>query len=333
MNIKTGTVEKSSPVYDFIARHIAGKAHMSDHPRLEVTRLKGSHEVYLVTDMKEHQSVILKSYDRPGVHRSRLVRNMDREYDRLKYVNRIGVAGSNYRSVRPLGRSHEMLFFIEEHIRGRPFSDYIKDALVHNEYDRLYDKITLLAGYLSKLHKKTMTGHRANAHTVKKEMERYLYQSNLTGRVDPWKQSCIQHMADRWQSLPLIKDAMSALTHGDATPSNFLFKHDKLYVIDFERSGCRDPVYDLGMVSGELAHFAMAYTSDPYRADPFIGHLYWMYAGNFKDQYGEFLSLTRRNPFYMANCLIRISRNPEHSREYKDRLIYHAMECLKSIER
>lgn len=134
-------------------------------------------------------------------------------------------------------------------------------------------------------------------------------------------------------SYGFIKEAKKAFVHGDANPSNFLYGNGRLYVIDMERAGYRDPVYDLGIIAGELFHYAMHYGRDPYEADPFIGHLYWAYAGNYKDRYGTFVRLTKRNPLYMANSLLRIARHPYFSVEYKRRLAYHAKECLKSLKK
>jgi hypothetical protein len=87
------------------------------------------------------------------------------------------------------------------------------------------------------------------------------------------------------------------------------------------------------MMAGELCHYAMLYTGNPYLADPFIGHMYWVYAGNFSDQYAKFIQVTRRNPLYMANSLLRISRNGSLDVEYRRRLAYHAVECLKSLKK
>jgi len=61
--------------------------------------------------------------------------------------------------------------------------------------------------------------------------------------------------------------------------------------------------------------------------------MYWVYAGNFRDQHGTFIRLTKRNPLYMANSLLRIARHPFFSPGYRRRLAHHARECLKSLEK
>jgi hypothetical protein len=205
--------------------------------------------------------------------------------------------------------------------------------MIHGHEGKLYEKLTMLAGFFGLLHKRTRRSSRIRASGIRAELKKHARQASLGGAFTPKELRRMERLIDEACSRHVIGDAKRSLVHGDANPSNFLYGHGRLYVIDMERAGYRDPVYDLGMVAGELFHYAMRYGGNPYKADPFIGHLYWMYAGNYRDQLGTFIRLTRRNPLYMANSLLRIARHPFFSREYKRRLAYHAGECLKSLKR
>jgi aminoglycoside phosphotransferase (APT) family kinase protein len=195
---------------------------------------------------------------------------------------------------------------------------------------RLEEKLDLLAGFFASLHRKTATRQHVDVSSLRAELERHASQSRRAGGLDDGELREARPLIRRWCGSHAIRRAARSLTHGDATTTNFIYRNRCLVVIDLERSKYRDPVYDLGMMAGELFNAALTATTDPYRADHYIRHLYVKYAGNFPDPRGTFDRLTARNPLYMANSLLRMSRNDYFSADHRQKLAYYALECLRS---
>jgi thiamine kinase-like enzyme len=333
MTTVTG-IKKRSRLYHYLKeRGLWKAAHLGRHPELHVARLGGSHFVYRVKDVKSHKKFILKSFGGRGVPSPRSLKHMHKEYRRLKQADRLVGHRDWVHVARPLCKSDAGEFFAERYVSGTPLSHYMKEAMMHRSSGALYEKLTMLAGFFALLHKKTRRKSWIMPSGIRDELEKHARQASLGGAFTHDELKEMESLIDTACSYGFIDKVKKAMVHGDANPSNFLYSRGRLYVIDMERAGYRDPVYDLGMMAGELFHYAMRYGGDPYKADQFIGHLYWIYAGNYKDQLGTFIRLTKRNPLYMANSLLRIARHPFFSMKYKRRLAYHAMECLKSLNR
>ena len=330
----SGDVHKDTSLYEYLKDRRLWKAtHISKKPDLHVAKLAGSNNVYLVDDGHSHKKFILKSFQTMDVSLSKALHRTDREFSRLKKADHIIGRRDWVRVVVPYCKSDHGHFFAEQYVTGTPLGKYIKRTMESKGTDSLYEKLTMLAGFFSILHKKTLGSDHVNSSNIRDELKRHAQEASEGGAMTHEELKETDRLIHEACSYDLIKDAKKAFVHGDANPSNFLYGNGRLYVIDMERAGYRDPVYDLGILAGELFHYAMYYGRDPYKADPFIGHLYWTYAGNFKDQRGTFIRLTKRNPLYMANSLLRIARHPYFSMDYKRRLAYHAKECLKSLKK
>ncbi len=327
-------IGKYSRIYRYLkSRGLRKATRLGGHPVLRVRQLGGSHEVFLVKDEKSHKKFILKSFDRRGVPRRKSLKHMRKEYRRLKQADRLVNRRRWAHVVRPLCKSDRGDFFAEQRVSGSPLGHYMKEEIAGKGSGKLYHKLTMLAGFFGLLHKKTRSHFRVKASGIRDELLKHARQASLGGAFTPQELKDMERLIREACSYGFIRHARKSLVHGDANPSNFLYGHGRLNVIDMERAGYRDPVYDLGMMAGELFHYAMQYGGNPYKADPFIGHLYWVYSGNYEDQLGTFIRLTRRNPLYMANSLLRIARHPFFSKKYKRRLAYHARECLKSLKK
>ncbi|BAI60765.1 conserved hypothetical protein [Methanocella paludicola SANAE] len=309
---------------------LSAKAGFDRYPDLRVKQLGGSHNVYLVSDHRSHKKCIVKSFAGSG---PKSVQHMEKEYKRLRQAGRLVDDRRWVHVARPLCKSNGEGFFAEELVSGKALGDYMRDAMANGRDSELYEKLTMLAGFLALLHKKTERPSHVKPSNIRDELKKHARQASKGGAFAPHELKRIESLVDNVTSNDLISQTRRGLVHGDANPSNFLYDKKRLNVIDMERSGYRDPVYDLGMLAGELCHYAMKYGGNEYKADPFIGHLYWTYAGNFKDQLGTFIRLTGRNPIYMANSLLRIARHPFFSPEYKRRLARKAYECLKSLKK
>jgi Predicted choline kinase involved in LPS biosynthesis len=278
------------------------------HPVFILRRISASHDVFVLTDNRSDSEFILKSFARRHARASSLERYMDNEYDSLKRAGEIGIGSHHWRVVRPVCRDRKALFFVEEKAEGVSLDRHMHRELAGG-VGRLDEKLDLLAGFFARLHRKTSTGQHVNASSMRKELDRHVVQSWQAGGLSHRDMREALSLSLKWCGSSAIRHATSSLTHGDATPANFICDGDRLFVIDLERSKYRDPAYDLGMMAGELFAAALSARSNPYDADPYIGRLYRKYAGNFNDWNGTFSRLTARNPLYMANSLLRMSRN------------------------
>jgi thiamine kinase-like enzyme len=333
IEIKKNRLSKRSGLYHYLKGDILCRMkNISHSPDLRIKKLNGSHEVYLLEDRKSNKKFVLKSFYEENRPQAKMISRMNKEYGSLRLVQKLQIGSSLFRTVKPFSKSDENMFFIEEHAPGKNMSHFLKKYFEGENSCDVYNKLSLLAGYLSSLHSKTKNRHKISSTSIKNSMIKHSLQAYNAGALDNKEIEGIEKLLDRWRASGLLK-TRAALIHGDATPANFIYENGHMRAIDLERSRYSDPAYDLGTMAGELFHYALRYCGNPYRADPLIGHLYWMYSGNFNDQYTVFLSLTKRNPLYMANSLFRISRNDHFDQKYKKRLAYHALECLKYIDR
>jgi aminoglycoside phosphotransferase (APT) family kinase protein len=331
IEIRAGRLSKNSRLYRHLTDpHRTAAMHISRHPEIVLCKLSGSHDVFLMKDDKSGREFVLKSFAERSGSSGRPEQYLDNEYDCLKHIRKIGVDGRHWQVARPICRDRKALFLVEKKADGKPLDHRLLKEITGT--DRwLKEKLDLLAGFFASLHRKTATRQRVNVSSILKELQRHATQSHRAGGLGIGELHEARSLARRWCDSPSIRHATRSLTHGDATTANFIYKGDHLTVIDLERSKCRDPVYDLGMMAGELFGAALSAASNPYVADRYIHRLYWKYAGNFEDRHGIFSHLTARNPFYMANSLLRMSRNDYFSEEHRRKLAFYALECLRSI--
>jgi aminoglycoside phosphotransferase (APT) family kinase protein len=330
IEVREGRLSKSSRLYRHLTeRHRAAALRIGRHPDIALRKLSGSHDVFLLKCAGSGRELVLKSFAKHQGPSGRLERYLDNEYDSLKRIRKFGVTSRHWTAVKPVCRDREALFFVEEKAEGTPLDHHLSREIADGD-DRLYEKLDLIAGFFASLHHKTRVRQPANAFSLRQELERHAAQSCRAGGLDGGEQREARSLIRRWCDSSAIRHAARSLTHGDATTTNFIYNRDRLVAIDLERCKYRDPVYDLGMLAGELFSVAMSATSNPYNADRYLGHLYWKYAGNFRDQQGTFNRLTARNPLYMANSLLRMSRNGYFSVEHRKKLGFYALECLRS---
>jgi aminoglycoside phosphotransferase (APT) family kinase protein len=330
IEVREGRLSKSSRLYRHLTeRHRAVAMHLGRHPCFTLRKLSGSHDVFLLEDADSGQEHVLKSFAGRGRTTGRLKRYLDDEYECLKHIHKIGVCSRHWAAVKPLCRDRKGLFLVEEKAEGTSLDRHLPREMARCD-GRLDEKLDLLAGFFASLHGKTATRKRVNVSSLRKELERHASQSRGAGSLDRGELDEARSLIRKWCDSPVIRQVVRSLTHGDATTTNFLCQDGRLVAIDLERSRYRDPAYDLGMMAGELFGAAMNTTSNPYRADRHIRRLYEKYAGNFQDPQGTFDRLTLRNPLYMANSLLRMSRNDYFSADHRRRLSFYALECLRS---
>jgi Ser/Thr protein kinase RdoA (MazF antagonist) len=129
-----------------------------------------------------------------------------------------------------------------------------------------------------------------------------------------------------WWYSSLLDQPFGCRVHGDPNPMNYLFSHDKVYVLDLEGSmEHANFVHDLGIVAAELKIYFAIHRGDGNMAEPYIGHYLWQYSHSEP----EFYAITRALPFFMSMGWLRMARlgqSPEH-RAY---IFREANACLES---
>jgi hypothetical protein len=255
------------------------------------------------------------------------------EFQNLTYLHRLGLNSGPFRIARPLGYNpwlHNLL--IVEHFDGQPLGEVIDQAVRQNRRHRLFRKLSALAEFLAVLHNRT-----AGDWTVDFSHP-YEYAGRLIESiVEKWGMARSEAeefycLRENWRGRSCMWEDRRVIVHGDATPSNFkVGPGQEIMAFDLERMAWADRVFDLGRLAGELKHFFMRDTGDPWAAEPFIGHLLWEYCGYFPDRQDAFRSVTRRIPFYLGITLLRIARNSWVEWDYRRRLLEEAKQNLRAI--
>jgi aminoglycoside phosphotransferase (APT) family kinase protein len=122
----------------------------------------------------------------------------------------------------------------------------------------------------------------------------------------------------------------TVLVHGDATPTNFVFlSNGAVAAIDLEMMKRADPVFDLGMVCGEIKHAFLWRNSSTSMSEPFIEVFLRSYSAEAADPTTVFREITKRLPYFMGLTELRIARNRCLTVEYRRLLAREAIACLQ----
>lgn len=254
------------------------------------------------------------------------------EFRNLTHLHRLGLNTWPFRITRPLGYNpwlHNIL--VMEHLNGQPLEEVIHQAIRQNRCNRLFRKLTALADFLAALHNRT-AGDWTIDFTGPYTYAGRLIESLVEKRGMPRSEADeLYHLRENWRGRGCMWEDRRVIVHGDATPSNFRVGPGReLMVFDLERMTWSDRVFDLGRLAGELKHFFLRDTGDPWAAEPFIGHFLWAYCGHFPDRQDAFRSITRRIPFYLGITLLRIARNSWVDWDYRRKLLEEAKQNLRA---
>jgi hypothetical protein len=255
------------------------------------------------------------------------------EFQNLTYLHRMGLNRGPFRIARPLGYNPWLHYvLVVEHFDGQSLGEVIDQAIRQNRRNRLFRKLSALAEFLAVLH-----NHTAGDWTVD-----FSHLCDYTGRLieslvqkrgmDRSEANELYDLRENWRNRSCMWEDRRVIVHGDATPSNFKVGPGReVMVFDLERMSWADRVFDLGRLAGELKHYFLRDTGDPWAAEPFIGHFLWEYCGHFPDRQDAFRSITRRIPFYLGITLLRIARNSWVNWDYRRRLLEEAKQNLRAI--
>lgn len=325
-NAYLGKLDYSDPLYETLFSQVCPWV---NDPVFHVNTMS-SGMVYKYTEEKSGTAIIGKFF-RLDDEREERVSRIKGEYDNLHVIRRYGFDTYPNYVVRPFGKDERIgLALLEEFIYGNDLDHYMKKAIYRGDRESLKKKLSKLASFLYALHTRTRSSKIVGLDSVCLYFQKIinkLIRQNIVSGLD--KREYLRLM-DKWFNIPSFQNAQGVFVHGDATSTNFIFtKKGDVVAIDLERMKTSDPVFDIGMICGEIKHAFLWRTGNIYEPEPFIRHFLESYAGNFHNPGKAFRETTLRNPFYMAMTELRIARNSYLDWSYRKRLAYEAFECLR----
>jgi aminoglycoside phosphotransferase (APT) family kinase protein len=298
-------------------------------PVFHVDRMT-SLEVYKYTEEKTRMAVVGKFFklDDPKLEK---VSRIKGEFENLKKIRAYGFDTYPNYVVRPIGKEERIgLALLEEYIYGKDLDHYLRKAIYEGDHTSLKERLASLASFLYTLHEKTDSEADVELDPIHAYYEKILKKLSKQEIISPSDTRAFLKLIDKWSSKTFLRKSKKVIVHGDATPTNFIFAQTRYVVaIDLERMRNADPVFDIGMVCGEIKHAYLWRTGNPYEAERFIRHFFESYASHFLDDEKTFQEITMRNPFYMAMTELRIARNGYLDVNYRRRLAHEARKCLE----
>jgi Ser/Thr protein kinase RdoA (MazF antagonist) len=162
----------------------------------------------------------------------------------------------------------------------------------------LYDKLTSMAHTLRKLHDHT------RSYYSKQDEFKHFHKVLDQLQLNPDTRLIYNRLLGDWWYDTLIDQPHGCMIHSDPNPVNYVFDHDKVYVLDFESSWEHaNFVHDLGIVAAELKHYFAMHKGNDQRAEPYIGHFLWHYSRSME----EFRRTTQALPFFISLGLLRMA--------------------------
>jgi aminoglycoside phosphotransferase (APT) family kinase protein len=237
-------------------------------------------------------------------------RAMDREFEKLQKVARIIDVSL------PLAKNKKFnCALVTEYVKGKPLSSYIKSE------DGLYDRLTAVAKLLRRLHAHTTTEYRKDKEFAR--FHRIVDQIGLCGHA----RKKYNHLLGDWWHSSRLDRSCGCMIHNDAHPANYVFRHGRVYALDFESAWEQaHPAHDLGIMAAELKKYYGWNKRARERAETYIGHFLWRYSHSEN----EFHEMTQALPFFMSLGLLRMARWRGES-NYRDHIIKEANACLKAV--
>jgi len=305
-----GTLEPGNAFRDWLVHRFENRLH-NDKCKVRVYKIPASHTVCRYEFKGEDFGVVSKFYAEPtGGNRSyNAMHAMDREFEKLQKVK--GIIDIS----QPLAKNKKFnCALVTEYVKGKPLNSYIKSE------DGLFDRLTAVAELLRRLHDNTATEYRKDREFAR--FHKVLDQMGLYGHA---REEYNHLLGDWWYSSRLDR-SRGCMIHNDAHPANYIFKHNRVYALDFESAWEQaNPVHDLGVVAAEMKKFFGWNEKGVERAEPYIGHFLWHYSHSEN----EFHEITQALPFFMSMGLLRMARWKGESQE-RNYVLREAKACLKA---
>lgn len=305
-----GTLAPGDPFRDWLVSVLGGRIRHADAPA-EVSLFRpASHTVCRYDFRSEGVSVVSKFFAEPtGTnHTFDPERAMETEYRMLKKARRrIAVP-------EPIAvRADYHCALVTGYVGGRPLLDFLRDD------PSLFDRLTDVAGLLRRLH-----GRGASAYDLEREFTTF---QGVLGQValSPDERERFNRRLRRWRDAGTLERRRGCMVHRDATPANYLFGRAGVVAVDFESAWTgAHPAHDLGILCAEMRYAFRRRYCDARRAEPYLGHFLWHYAGS-EEAFGY---VTGCVPFFMALGYLRIARLSIGNHE-KEWLKKEALACLR----
>jgi aminoglycoside phosphotransferase len=300
---------------------------------IRITRLSWQKPVFLFREKSRHIAVVGKSFKHDSIPLEEAWEHAEKEYLNLKLLrDEFGMNDDSCKVVAPLGKNKDLsAMLVMERAPGQSLDYHIAAAIYEQQYGCLFDKLSRLAGFFSRLHSNSESDHPVSMEAAGQYLTKLLDSLGQGPLGDFQRDAIKRHSSPWWDSPSVLAADKEVIIHGDATPTNFLFQYRKVSGIDLERMTWSDRCWDLGFMAAELKHHFMWRTGNGWAAEPFIGHFLWEYSVNHKNAGGAqtFHDITRRIPVYMALGLLRIARNDWLDLPYRRNLMREAKRCLK----
>ena len=321
-----GKLEYADPLYEILSSKVCPDVR---DPIFHVNSMS-NRSVYKYTEEKTSIATIGKFFNLNDPKHDRMLR-IKGEYDKLQKIRGYGFDTAPNYVVRPISRENRIgLALIEEFVHGKDLDHYFKKAIYEGDGASLKKQLSKLASFLYIFHKKTEKAEDVELDSVNVYFQKILNKLCQQEIIDASDKKEYLKLADKWLDKTLLQKTKNGIVHGDSTPTNFIFTgRGDVVAIDLERMKHADPVYDIGMVCGEIKHAFLWRTGNRYKAEPFIRHFLESYASQFHDRKKAFKEITTRNSFYMAMTELRIARNDYLDLNYRKKLADEALQCLK----
>ncbi len=297
----------------------------------QVYAFSPQNKVYLYEGVSSRRKVLGKFFGQANKNQEQTWWRAETEWHYLQALRSRGFSSRHLYIPRPLGLKKSLgQALFEEYCRGESLSEIIRTSIRHQDADLLFSRLSLLAWFLAKLHNRNTHRETVNFFSVFNYFDKVISRLLRRKRMTTEENNEILWLRQHWAQDAAMWADIQVLTHGDATPSNFLFtSHRRIIGIDLERMDYRDRAYDVGMVAGELKHHFMLMTGESQHVEPFIGNFLWEYACHFPDREQTFQAIVHRQPFYMGLTLLRIARNSWLDWHYARRLVREALTVLR----
>jgi hypothetical protein len=255
----------------------------------------------------------------------------DGEYNTARYVRECGFDSPPFYVPRPMASDLAIgLRMLSECVEGQDLDFYLRKAAFNADGEGLRHMLKRLAGFLHALHSRT-SGGGDPLEAISGYGYKIVNKLQEEGVLNGEGAAEASRLVHRWMSRYPLQQAPNALVHGDATPTNFIFTPDgSVVAIDLEMAKRTDPVFDIGMVCGEIKHSFLLRNGSREASEPFIGTFLRSYCRYTGDRDGAFRNITARLPFFMGLTELRIARNRYLSFAYRQRLAQEGIACLQS---
>jgi hypothetical protein len=296
---------------------------------IEATSLSPHMPVYLLNDNLSHVQVVGKTFQYGSTPPEKAWQRAEKEYANLKLArDQFGMNEGNFQVVAPLGKNKELsALLVIEYRSGNTLDYYIRNAIRRHETEELFYNLRFLARFLVKLHGNSETAKNPSPKALCKYLKKVL-QPLKANLLDAEETRQIKEIAGSWWSRAEVFEDHEVMVHGDAAPTNFLFREEKVTGLELEKMKLADRCCDLGFLAAELKHNFLTENKPARAAEPYIRHLVLEYAAGFRDL-DLFKHTMRRLPLYTALGLFRIARDEKLPQTHRRRLIDEAKLCLK----